>query len=85
MSEELQEVGRVTHYFTKISVAIVELKSLLSVGDHIYFKGPNTDFTQIVKSMQIEHQNITQAKAGQSIGLKVDDRVRESDRVYKII
>jgi len=85
MSEELQEVGRVTHYFTKIGVAIVELKSLLSVGDHIRFKGPKTDFAQIVKSMQIEHMNITQAKSGQSIGLKVDDRVRENDRVYKII
>jgi translation elongation factor EF-1alpha len=85
MSEELQEVGRVTHYFTKIGVAVVELKSLLSVGDHIHFKGPNTDFTQTVKSMQIEHRNITQAKTGQSIGLKVDDRVRENDRVYKII
>jgi len=85
MSEELQEVGRVTHYFTKIGVAIVELKSLLSVGDRIHFKGPNTDFTQSVKSMQIEHKNVTQAKTGQSIGLKVDDRVRENDRVYKII
>jgi hypothetical protein len=55
------------------------------VGDRIHFKGPNTDFTQSVESMQIEHKNVTQAKAGQSIGLKVGDRVRENDRVYKII
>jgi putative protease len=85
MSGELQEIGRVTHYFTKIGVAIVELKSLLSVGDRIHFKGPNTDFAQSVESIQIEHQNVTQAKTGQSIGLKVDNRVRENDRVYKII
>ena len=85
MSGELQEIGRVTHYFTKIGVAIVELKSLLSVGDRIHFKGPNTDLAQSVESMQIEHKNVTQAKTGQSIGLKVDDRVRENDRVYKII
>lgn len=85
MSEELQEVGRVTHYFTKISVAVIELKAALSVGDRVFFKGPTTDLTQSVESMQIEHKNVTQARAGQSIGLKVDDRVRENDRVYKII
>jgi putative protease len=85
MNGELQEIGRVTHYFAKIGVAIVELKSLLSVDDRIHFKGPNTDFAQSVESMQIEHKNVTQAKTGQSIGLKVDDRVRENDRVYKII
>lgn len=86
MSErELEEVGRVSHFFTKISVAVVELTSTLSVGDRIVIKGPTTDFEQTINSMQIEHENVKVAKAGQSIGLKVDERVRENDTVYKIL
>jgi len=81
--ENVVEVGRVTHYFSKISVAVVELNAPLAVGDHILIKGPTTDFEQVVESMQIEHQNIQRAEAGQSIGLKVVQRVREKDIVYK--
>jgi len=83
--EELLEVGRVTHYFTKISVAVVELSAPLAVGDRIRIKGPTTDFEQTVESMQIEHKNVERAEAGQSIGLKVRERVREKDRVYRIV
>lgn len=84
MSEEhVIEIGRVTHFFSKISVAIIELKARLNVGDTIVFKGPNTDFEQVVDSMQIEHKNVQQAEAGQSIGLKVAQHVRETDKVYK--
>jgi len=86
MSErKLKEVGRVTHYFTRISVAVVELSDKLSIGDRILIQGATTNFEQTVQSMQIEHKNITTAEAGQSIGLKVEQRVREGDRVYKII
>jgi putative protease len=81
--EEIVEVGRVTHFFSKISVAVVELKAPLAVGDRITIKGPTTDFEQVVDSMQIEHQNVEKAEAGQSIGLKVIQRVREKDVVYK--
>jgi len=81
--QELKEVGRISHFFTKISVAVIELTSTLSVGDRIVIKGPTTNFEQAVDSMQIEHENVKVAKAGQSIGLKVDERVRESDIVYK--
>ncbi len=81
--EEIMEVGRVTHFFTKISVAVVELKAPLAVGDRIVIKGPLTDFEQVVDSMQIEHKNVTRAEAGQSVGLKVAQRVREKDIVYK--
>lgn len=81
--EEVMEVGHVTHFFTKISVAVVELKAPLTVGDRIVIKGPSTDFEQVVDSMQIEHKNVTRAEAGQSVGLKVDQRVREKDIVYK--
>jgi hypothetical protein len=81
--ENVVEVGHVTHFFTKISVAVVELKAPLAVGDHILVKGPTTDFEQAVESMQIEHEDIERAEAGQSIGLKVVQRVREKDTVYK--
>jgi GTPase len=81
--ENVVEVGHVTHFFTRISVAVVELSATLAVGDTILVKGPTTDFEQVVKSMQIEHENIERAEAGQSIGLKVEQRVREEDIVYK--
>jgi putative protease len=84
MSEEsVVEIGRITHFFSKISVAVVELKAPLKVGDTILVKGPNTDYEQVVDSMQIEHNNVQRAEKGQSIGLKVAQRVRETDVVYK--
>lgn len=81
---ELVEVGRVSHYFGGISVAVVELKAPLAVGDRILIKGSTTDLEQVVESMQIEHEDVQGAEAGQSIGLKVKERVRENDPVYKI-
>ena len=84
MSEEnVIEVGRITHFFSKISVAVLELTAPLAVGDRILIKGPSTDFEQVVESMQIEHKNIQRAEAGQSIGLKTVQHVREKDLVYK--
>ena len=83
--EKLEEVGMISHYFSKIEVAIVDLTAPLSVGDRITTKGVTTDFEQTVESMQIEHENVKSAKAGDSIGLKVKERVREGDIVYKII
>ena len=84
MSEEnVVEVGHITHFFSKICVAVIELTASLSVGDTILVKGPSTDFEQVVESMQIEHENVKKAKAGQSVGLKVVQRVRERDMVYK--
>jgi putative protease len=81
--ENVVEIGRITHFFSKISVAVIELTKPLAVGDTILIKGPTTDLEQIVESMQIEHKNIQRAEAGQSIGLKVAQRVREKDMVYK--
>jgi GTPase len=81
--ENVVEIGRITHFFTKISVAVIELTTPLAVGDTILIKGPSTDFEQVVESMQIEHNDVQKAKAGQSIGLKVAQRVRENDMVYK--
>lgn len=84
MGEELQEVGKIAHYFTKIGVAVIDLTASISVGDQIHIKGPTTNLEQTITSMEIEHEKVTRAEAGQSIGLKVNDRVRENDTVYKI-
>jgi len=81
--ENIVQVGRITHFFSKISVAVVELTAPLAVGERILVKGPSTDFEQVVESMQIEHENIPRAEAGQSIGLKMAEHARERDMVYK--
>ena len=85
MEEEKKLIGKVSHYYTKIGVAVIELIDELSVGDEISIEGATTNFRQKVESMQIQHKNVEKAKAGDSIGLKVIDRVRENDSVYKII
>lgn len=83
---EEKEIGRVTHYFTAINVAAIELTAdSIKIGDTIRIKGHTSDFTQEVKSMQIEHKEVKEAKAGDTIGLKVDQHAREHDIVYKLI
>jgi putative protease len=77
-------VGKVTHFYPKISVAVVEVLDDIAVGDEILIKGKTTNFTQKIESMQIEHNSIKSAKKGDSIGLKVLERVREGDEVYKL-
>ena len=81
---EMKEVGKIQHFFSKISVAVIDLNAPVSIGDKIRIMGPTTDFEQTVESMQIEHQDVRTAKAGQSIGLKVKEYVREKDIVYKV-
>lgn len=83
VGDEVVEVGTVKHFFSKISVAVVELTAPLAVGDHILVKGPTTDFEQVVESMQIEHASIERAEGGQSVGLKVAQQVKDRDVVYK--
>ncbi|PIY96174.1 MAG: translation elongation factor-like protein [Candidatus Kerfeldbacteria bacterium CG_4_10_14_0_8_um_filter_42_10] len=78
-------MGKITHYFGKIKVGIIELTSVLKVGDKIHIKGNATDFEQGVASMQIEHEEIPEGKAGDSIGIKVNDQVREGDLVFLVI
>lgn len=82
---EEKEVGKVSHFFSHLSVAAIELTDELKVGDTIHIKGHTTDFTQPCESMQIEHQPVESASAGQAIGIKVKDYVREHDIVYKVI
>jgi hypothetical protein len=81
--EAVMQIGHITHFFSKIGVAVVELSSPLTVGDHILIKGPSTDFEQTVDSMQIDRKAIPRAESGQSIGLKVNQPVKEKDNVYK--
>ncbi|MDD1664709.1 MAG: hypothetical protein LUQ32_05090 [Methanomicrobiales archaeon] len=76
-------VGKVTHYFPRIGVAVVALSDDLKLGEEIRFTGAQTDFTQKVASMQIEHKMIANAIRGQEIGLKVDKDVKVGDRILK--
>jgi len=78
-------VGKVTQFYPKISVAVIELENTLKKGDKISIEGKTTNFSQIVESMQIEHKDVEEGIKGQSIGLKVVERVREGDKVYKIV
>jgi putative protease len=83
--KEEKEIGKVTHYFTKIGVAVIELSDTLKVGDTIHIKGATSDFNQKVESMQIEHENVESAKKGDAVGLKTSEHAREHDIVYKIV
>lgn len=86
MAEEKKEqlIGKITHYFGKIEVGIIELSKGLNVGDTIHVKGSSTDFEQKVDSIQIEHEQVDKAKKGDVVGLKTKEKVREGDEVYKI-
>ena len=86
MTEQIQKtpIGKVANYYSKIGVAVVDLTAPLQKGDKIAFEGATTNFTQTVDSMQIDRKDIESAKAGQSIGLKVKDRVRLGDIVYRL-
>jgi putative protease len=79
-----QEIGVVTHYFDKISVAAIRLTSgTLRSGDAIRIQGHSTDLEQVVSSIQIEHLSVTEAKQGDEIGIKVSEPVHEHDKVFK--
>jgi len=82
---EKKLIGKVTHYFTNIGVAVVELSDEIKEGDKILIEGATTNLEQTASSMQIDRKPVERAEAGQSIGLKVKDRVREGDKVYKIV
>jgi putative protease len=85
MTKSLEKVGEVSHYFNRISVAVVELTAPLKVSEAIAIRGMTTNFEQRVESMQVEGENIEEASSGDSIGLKVVDRVRKGDIVYRFV
>lgn len=78
------QIGKITHYYTKIGVAVVEIRAKLAVGDRLKISGHDKEFIQEVTSMQIEYKQINKAKKGDVIGLKVDQPVKSGDLVYSI-
>jgi len=82
MAEE--RIGTVDHYFAHIGVAGIALTAPLRVGDRIHVRGHTTDFEQAVDSIQIEHESVQEAKGGASVGIKVSERCREGDEVYRV-
>lgn len=87
MEEQEQEgklIGKITHYYGHIGVGVLELTDTLRVGDTIRVVGGETDFTQTVESMEVEHQKVQEARSGDSVGLKLDQKAKEGYRVYKI-
>jgi len=79
-----KELGRVTHFYDKLSVAIIKLAAPLKVGEEIEIKGATTDFRQKVESLQFDYQDVETGKKGQEIGIKVKDKVREGDAVFRV-
>lgn len=77
-------IGKITHYFGNIDVGVIKLSDKLKVGDNIRIIGGETDFTQAVESMEVDHEKIKEAKKGNSVGLKVDEKVHEGYKVYKV-
>jgi hypothetical protein len=78
-------IGRVTHYFSRIGVAVLELTGELRVGDLILILGHTTDLTQHAESMEVEHHKVQTAGPGMDVALQVPEPVREGDKVYKVV
>ena len=78
------EIGKVSDFFSKPVVAGIELTGVLQAGDKVHIKGHTTDLEVMVDSMQINNVEVSAAKAGDAIGLKVPDRVRRGDAVFKV-
>ncbi|MCK4835164.1 MAG: translation elongation factor-like protein [Candidatus Aminicenantes bacterium] len=82
MPEEV--VGKVSHFFARPVVVGIDLTRAITVGDKIHIKGHTTDFEMEIESMQIENTNVEEAEPGDSVGIKVPERAREGDVVYKV-
>jgi U32 family peptidase len=76
-------VGKISNYFDKIGVAVIDLEGTIKVGDQLTIGDGEESFSQAVNSMQIEHENVERAKKGQSIGMKIDKNVKKGWKVYK--
>ena len=85
MAKQEKPIGEITHYFSNIGVAVIDLSSTLKGGDTIRIVGgQETDFEQKVDSMQVDHKEVKSAKKGDSVGLKLEEKVREGYKIYKI-
>ena len=79
-----KSIGRVTHFFGNLGVAIVKFKKPVSAGATVHFKGATTDFKAAISSMQYNHKPIARAPKNKEIGIKVKERVREGDEVFEV-
>ena len=78
------KIGEIIHYYDKIGVAVIKVLSPLKVGDRVKISGHDKEFEQILASIQVEHQNIDQAKKGDEVGVKLDEPAKDGDEVYKV-
>ncbi|MCX6702057.1 MAG: hypothetical protein NTX96_02600 [Candidatus Zambryskibacteria bacterium] len=78
------KVGKITHYYDNIGVAIIELKTTLKVGDRIKFEGHGADFEQEVDSLQVDHEQVDSATTGEVVGLKTAQKVKVGTEVQKV-
>ena len=79
-----KKVGKIEHYYNHLGVAIIKLESGISAGDKIHFLGHTTDFEQKADSLELDKKKIEKAKKGDSVGIKIDNKVRDHDMVYKV-
>ena len=77
-------IGKISHYFGNIGVAVIDLSDKLEAGDEIRIVGGEVDFNQKIESMEVDHKKVQKAKKGESLGIKVDQKVREGYNVYKL-
>lgn len=80
----MEEIGKVTHYYGKIGVAIIELSGGLKVGDRIKIQSKSAEFEQGVDSMEVDHKSVSEAAKGDVIGLKVPQKTSEAAKVYRL-
>ncbi len=77
-------IGKITHYYGHLGVAIIKFNRNVKKGEEVYFKGAHTDFTQAIDSIQYDHKDVEAAKKGQDVGIKVKEKVREGDEIYSV-
>ena len=83
MAEE-KEIGKITHYFDKISVGVINLSSSLKIGQTIHINGVNEDFEQEIESMQLDHKDVKTAKKGDLVAIKVNKPVHKNDKILTV-
>lgn len=79
-----KQIGQVTHYYDEPNAAVLKLRDNLSVGDQVHIVGATTDFTETVKSMQIDHEDVESAGPGEDVAILVEQRVRDGDDVFLV-
>ena len=82
---EEKEIGKVEDFFAHVNVVAVKLAEGLSVGDRIHIKGHTTDLVQEITSMQIDHQDVDKARAGDDVGIKISAKAHRGDKVFKVV